>query len=124
MNPGLLGRFKGHSRLMELLQIINRVDSKEDEPVRMFFFDPERSLLQKNLQIFYISLENLTRILNDSKLSKVPDPLNVVCGFSIRPPKYNPIERKASRSRRGQSSAIKKRPSISSDKANRSISSV
>lgn len=123
LNPSLLSRFKSHPRLMELLDLINNVDSREEEPLRMFFFDPERSLLQKNLQIFYISLDNLSRILTEAKLPKVPNPLQVICGFTLRPPPLGSSERRPSGSRRGLSSALRKRPSIASEKANRSVSS-
>lgn len=126
LNPKVIGKYSSHPRLLELLDLVKKIESRPEEPSRMFFFDLERSLSLKTLQIYFISLDNLARMVADSKLPKVPDPLSLLCGFFLRAPVLTnrPESKHQSRSRGASQSVQKKRPSIlpSESKNNRSLS--
>lgn len=123
-NPCLLKKHYGNPRIKDLLQLINKLDNTNDDPPRFFFFDPEKSLVQRNLQIYYVSYENLLKIVGDSMLHKVPDTSQVICGFVVKPPSSKAVERskeRESKSRGHSTSLVRKRHSVTSDKGNRSL---
>lgn len=122
-NPGLFGKHFGHPRMKDLLQLINSLENGREDQSRFFFFDLEKSLQQKNLQIFYVSYDNLLKIVGDSMLHKVPDSLDMVCGFILKQLTAKSREKSASKetkSRAVSNSLMKKRLSITSDKLNKS----
>lgn len=64
--------------------IMKNLDVRKGEEDKLFFLDTKTVLEEKNLRIFYVTLNNLLKIAADSALQKAPDPRVHLIGFSVR----------------------------------------
>lgn len=70
-------------KFCELLMVMRDLEVKEGEDEKMFFIECGKVVMGGNLKIYYISGENVGRIVREGAWGKCPDPKSCLIGFTL-----------------------------------------